>query len=190
VRLEVVEGKESKGLWNEYVFRYHYLSYKKPFGYHLRYFIRSDVGLLGCVLFSGSAKAIGVRDRWIGWTEAQRLRNLSWVINNSRFLIFPWVKVKNLASHVLGQITRQIAQHWQDRWGYAPVLLETFVDPKHYSGICYKASNWQYLGMTTGEGLVRQGRHYRSTAKKLFVKPLVKDWRSVLCSEELKGRQG
>jgi hypothetical protein len=175
-------------LWQEYVSRYHYLGYKKPFGYYLHYFIGSDRGLLGCLLFSGAARSIGVRDRWIGWTPAQRLRNLAWVINNSRFLIFPWVKVANLASHVFGQVHKQIRAHFKQRWGFGPVLLETFVDPQLYSGSCYKAANWCYLGMTTGLGLVRKGKSYRTSAKKVFAKPLVKEYRQLLCCEDLVGR--
>ena len=188
VRVEAVSDNEATGLWNEYVSRYHYLGYKQPFGYFLRYFVESEQGLLGCILFAGAAKALGVRDRWIGWGERHRLRNLAWVINNSRFLIFPWVGVKNLASHLLGQVTRRIKDDWQQRWGYSPVLMETFIDPDHFAGSCYKAANWQYLGMTTGEGLVRKGKRYRTSPKMIFVKPLAKDFRSLLCSQQLKGR--
>jgi hypothetical protein len=188
VKLQVVSEPQDIKLWQEYVSRYHYLGYKKPFGYYLHYFIGSDQGLLGCMLFSGAAKSIGVRDGWIGWTQAQRLRNLAWVINNSRFLIFPWVKVANLASHVLGQIHKQIRAHFKQRWGFCPVLLETFVDPLHYRGSCYKAANWCYLGMTTGLGLVRKGKSYRTSAKKVFAKPLVKEYRQLLCCEDLVGR--
>ncbi len=188
VKLQVVSDPQDIKLWQEYVSRYHYLGYKKPFGYYLHYFIGSDRGPLGCMLFSGAAKSIGVRDRWIGWTQAQRLRNLAWVINNSRFLIFPWVKVANLASHVFGQIHKQLRAHFKQRWGFCPVLLETFVDPQHYSGSCYKAANWRYLGMTTGLGLVRKGKSYRTSAKKLFVKPLVKEYRQLLCCGDLVGR--
>ena len=188
VKLQIVSGAQETKLWQEYVKRYHYLGYKKPFGYYLHYFIGSDRGILGCMLFSGAAKSIGVRDRWIGWTPAQRLRNLAWVINNSRFLIFPWVKVTNLASHVLGQIHKHIREHFKQRWGFCPVLLETFVDPQHYRGICYQAANWRYLGMTSGLGLVRQGKSYATSAKKIFVKPLVKEYRQLLCCEDLVGR--
>lgn len=188
VKLQVVSDPGDIKLWQEYVKRYHYLGYKKPFGYYLHYFISSDRGILGCMLFSGAAKSIGVRDRWIGWTQTQRLRNLAWVINNSRFLIFPWVKVANLASHVLSQIHKQIRSHFKQRWGFCPVLLETFVDPQRYRGSCYKAANWRYLGMTTGLGLVRKGKSYRTSAKKIFVKPLVKEYRQRLCSEDLVGR--
>lgn len=188
VALEIVKDKDIGMLWKEYVSRYHYLGYKRPFGYRLRYFIKSERGRLGCVLFSGAAKSMGPRDRWVGWTPKQRLRNLAWVINNSRFLIFPWVRVKNLASHVLGRISRQIRAHWQENWGYGPVLMETFVDPAHYQGSCYKAANWQYLGMTTGQGLVRKGKRYTTRPKKIFIKPLVKNYRDRLCSEKLVGR--
>ena len=190
VRVEVIKGKESTGLWNEYVSRYHYLGYKKPFGTFLRYFIVCDRGILGCMLFAGAAKALGVRDRWIGWGDNERLRNLGWVINNTRFLIFQWVRVKNLASHVLGHTGRRIQEDWKERWGYRPVLMETFVDPRRYHGSCYKASNWEYLGMTTGEGLVRKGKKYTTTPKMIFVKPLVKDFRTLLCLDQLKGRVG
>ena len=94
--------------------------------------------------------------------------------------IFQWVRVKNLASHVLGHTGRRIQEDWEERWGYRPVLMETFVDPRRYHGSCYKASNWEYLGMTTGEGLVRKGKKYTTTPKMIFVKPLVKDFRTLL----------
>jgi len=182
VRLEGVREKEETELWNEYVDRYHYLGYKQPFGCFARYFVQSDRGKLGCVLFSGAAKALGERDRWIGWSENSRLRNLGRVVNNTRFVIFPWVKVKNLASHILGQAVRRIEEDWQERWSYRPVLLETFVDPRYFDGTCYLAANWRYLGMTTGEGLVRKGRSYTTSPKKILVKPLSADFRTVLCS--------
>lgn len=185
IELEVVTEREETELWNEYMFRYHYLKYKKPFGCPLRYFIKSEQGILGCVLYAGAAKSMGTRDKWIGWTKNQRLSNLGWVINNSRFLILPWVKIRYLASHVLGRITRRIGRDWQDQWGYEPLLMETFIDPQSFEGSCYKASNWQNLGMTTGEGLVRVGKSYTTTPKMIFVKPLVKNFRELLCSEHL-----
>ncbi len=188
ITLEVIKDKESKNLWKEYISRYHYLGNTAPFGCYLRYFIKSERGLLGCALFSGAAKSIGVRDKWVGWTENQRLRNLSWVINNTRFLIFPWVKVKYLASHVLGRIARHIDQDWYDRWGYYPVLMETFVDGNYYQGTCYKAANWGLLGMTTGEGLARKGKAYTTSPKMIFVNPLTKKFRAILCSDKLVGR--
>jgi hypothetical protein len=187
VNLRIVADRQERGLWNEFVSRYHYLGYKQPFGCHLRYFIESDRARLGCILFSGAAKSIGIRDRWIGWSDTDRLRSLGWIVNNTRFVIFPWVKVRYLASHVLGQVARRIRRDWQKKWGYSPVLLETFVDPWYFEGTCYLAANWQYLGITTGEGLVREGKSYTTRPKKMFALPLVKDFRSVLhLTEELK----
>jgi len=188
IEVNLVRDREQNALWAEYVSRFHYLGYRGPFGCYLNYFIESPRGLLGCLLFQGAAKALRVRDQWIGWSKAQRLRNLAWVINNSRFLIFPWVRVKNLGSHALAQVLRRIREDWQERWGYRPVLAESFVDPEKYEGCSYKAANWQCLGLTTGRGLVRKGKSYSSSPKRVFVRALVSDFRAVLCSEQLKGR--
>ncbi len=182
VRLELVKDRQAARLWNELVSRYHYLGCKAPFGCYLRYFVESETGKLGCLLFSGAAKALRERDRWIGWSTTERLNRLGWVVNNTRLVIFPWVRVRNLASHVLGQAARRIGQDWQERWSYRPVLLETFVDPHFYEGTCYRAANWHYLGMTTGEGLVRKGKCYTTSPKKIFVLPLCEYFREVLCS--------
>jgi hypothetical protein len=183
LRLEVVEGKKERR-FNEYLQRYHPLGYRQPFGYRMRYLIRSDRGALGCLLFGGAAKALGARDRWIGWSESQRLQRLPWVVNLTRHLVFPWVQVRNLSSHVLALVAAGLPIAWEQRWSYRPVLLETFVDPLHHEGSCYKAAGWQEVGLTTGEGLVRRpGQQYRTTPKKIFLKPLGKDWRELLCSE-------
>lgn len=185
VSLEIVRSQAQKRLWNEYVDRYHYLGYRQPFGCPLRYFVRCEQGLLGCVLLAGAAKAILARDRWIGWSERERLQALPWVANNTRFLIFPWVRIEHLASHVLGQVARQVREDWHDLWGYRPVLLETFVDPERFHGTCYRAAGWIELGLTSGEGLARPGRRYTSTPKKIFVRPLVEDFRAQLSSDAL-----
>jgi hypothetical protein len=187
ILLKQVDRKNER-LWNEYVDRHHPLGYKKPFGYWMRYFIESGPHLLGCILLAGASKALSAREQWIGWTEKQRLRNLPWVVNNSRFLIFPWVEVTHLASHVLGRLVRQLADDWEMRWGFRPILLETFVDPRHFAGTCYKAAGWELLGRTTGEGMVRPGKQYQTHSKLIFAKPLHADFRHQLCSDKLQGR--
>ncbi|MGW8286530.1 MAG: Druantia anti-phage system protein DruA [Candidatus Deferrimicrobiaceae bacterium] len=188
VQLRLASDAHEESLWNDYIERYHPLGYKKPFGYWARYFIDSGAHRLGCLLFAGAAKALTARDRWIGWTDRQRLKNLPWVVNNSRYLIFPWVEVANLASHVLGQLARQVGDDWERRWGYRPLLLETFVDPAHFAGSCYRAAGWTLLGRTTGEGLVRPGKYYRTRPKLIFAKPLQADFRRLLCGDQLTGR--
>lgn len=187
VRLRLVSDRQDEALWNEYVERYHPLGYKRPFGYWARYFIESGGHRLGCILLSGAAKALTARDQWIGWGDRQRLANLPWVLNNSRYLIFPWVEVANLASHVLAQLARRVGEDWQARWGYRPLLLETFVDPARFRGSCYRAAGWTLLGRTSGEGLVRPGKHYQTSPKLIFAKPLQADFRRLLCSTRLKG---
>jgi len=181
VWLEVVQGQEDGQLWNEYVDRYHYLGYRQPVGCFLRYFIQSAAGLLGCVLMAGAAKAMRRRDQWIGWDRPRRQENLPWVINNTRLLIFPWVEVRQLSSHVLGQLARRMGSDWQQRWGYRPLLMETFVDPLKFPGTCYQAAGWMELGRTTGRGLARAGGVYESTSKIIYVKALAEDVRERLC---------
>jgi len=188
VGLRLVSDTEEESLWNAQVERYHPLGYKKPFGYWARYFIESGAHRLGCILLAGAAKALSARDRWIGWNDRQRLANLPWVLNNSRYLIFPWVAVRNLASHVLAQLARRVGDDWQARWGYRPLLLETFVDPARFRGTCYRAAGWSLVGRTTGAGLVRPGQHYRTGPKLIFAKPLQADFRTQLCSHRLRGR--
>lgn len=187
VGLEVVQGQDQGDLWNEYVDRYHYLGYRQPFGCFLRYFIHSPAGWLGCVLMAGAAQAIQSRDQWIGWDRACRQQNLPWVINNTRLLIFPWIRIRHLGSHVLGQLAGRVGQDWQQRWGYEPLLMESFVDPARFSGTCYRAAGWLGLGRTTGRGLPRAGRFYQSTAKLIYVKALCEDFRERLCGAPLQG---
>jgi hypothetical protein len=182
VRLEMVSGRQQAELFNEYVERYHYLGYRKPFGCPLRYFITAESGPLGCVLVAGAAKAMTKRDDWIGWNPAARTRHLPWVVNNTRFLIFPWVRVRHLASHVLGQLQRQVRADSLERYDYRPVLLETFVDCQRFQGTCYRAAGWTELGQTTGRCLARPGHTYTTTPKRIFVKPLVADFRQRLCT--------
>jgi hypothetical protein len=188
VWLEVVASTDGGQWWKEYVERYHYLGYRQPFGCFLRYFIASSAGLLGCVLMAGAAKALAARDQWIGWERSRRQQNLPWVINNTRLLIFPWVRLRNLGSQALGQLARRVQQDWQARWGYAPLLMETFVDPAQFSGTCYRAAGWLALAKTTGRGLARAGQVYQSTPKLIYVKALAEDFRQQLCGGSLTRR--
>jgi len=187
LNLRITQDKEERSAWNVYVERYHYLGHKRPFGAHLRYFICSKQRdeILGCLLFSASAWSLAVRDDWIGWTDTQKLQGLPSVINNSRYLIFPWVQVKNLASHVLSLAAKKIRADWQNHYGHKPVLLETFVDPEKFKGTCYRAANWNYLGLTKGRGrMSRSGNDYLSTRKQVYVYPLVNNCHSFLCNRE------
>jgi len=176
IRLEIVTGarKSREKLWNEYIERYHYLGCKYVVGPQLKYFFHCSSGLLGCIGFGGAAWKIGCRDRWIGWTAEQRRIGLPLIVNNVRYLIFPWVQSRNLASRLLGIIARRIADDWEEYHGYRPVLLETFVDPARYPGTCYKAANWIYLGLTAGRGKCATSARQNRPRKSVFVYPLCK----------------
>jgi hypothetical protein len=184
VQLRPVLEKPEVRLWNEYVERYHFLGYKRPFGAHQRYFILSHQGQpLGCILFAAAAWALEARDHWIGWTQTDRSKRLHLVVNNTRFLIFPWVEVKNLASKSLSLVIKRIRADWQERYNYQPVLLETFVDAEKYLGTCYRAANWIFLGQTTGRGRMDRYKKRPFTRKHIYVYPLVADFRAYLKGE-------
>jgi hypothetical protein len=183
VSVEPAIGQSSLRLWNEYVERYHSLGYRRPFGAHQRYFIIGGGRRLGCLMFAASAWALAERDRWIGWTEQDRALRLNLVVANTRFLMFPWVRLKNLASTALSLAAKRIAQDWQVRYGYAPVLLETFVDADRYRGTSYVAANWIRLGVTAGRGRMDRWTQYLSTPKVIYVYPLVANFRSFLRQE-------
>jgi hypothetical protein len=185
VVIEPVEGEAAMKLWGEYIERYHYLGCKRAFGNQQRYFVRlADGTLVGCLLYSAPAWAVACRDEWIGWDRLQRTRGLHLIVNMSRFLIFPWVKVKNLASRILSLSVKQLSGDWLRRHTYRPVLIESFVDRALYRGVCYRAANWQSIGLTTGRGRMDRWHKGLSTIKEVFVYPLSGSFR-----EELKGRQ-
>jgi len=183
VSLRLVTKGEDRERWKAYLHTHHYLGYKQPFASHLSYYIVSEARQqeLGCLVFTGSASwALAPRDKWIGWDAKHREKLLPLILSNDRFLIFPWVQVPHLASHVLSLATKQVADDWVRVYGYRPVLIETFVDPSRYSGACYRAANWQYLGKTQGRG--RDDRHHecRETKKDIYVYPLQHNWRESL----------
>ena len=183
ILLTRVDSQKQRQLWYEYVDRYHYLGYQLPFGAQLRYFIKAGAtnDILGCFQFSSPAWKMAPRDRWIGWTDEQRKFNLQKIINNSRFLIFPWVEVKNLASSVLALAVKTVPDDWQRCYGYRPVLMETLVDRKRFRGTCYKAANWIHMGKTTGRGRMdRANKQQGASVKEIFVYPLTSRFRQEL----------
>ena len=116
------------------------------------------------------------RDQWIGWDDGTRARQLPRVVSNSRFLVLPWVHIQNLASATLGLALRRLPRDWQVRYGVAPLLVETLVDPTRYSGGCYRAANWVMLGDTTGRGRDdRAHQRHGASPKRLLVYPLTRD---------------
>jgi len=174
--LEPVRSPEQRLLFRELVGRYHYLGHAVPFGAHLRYLFYSGDRVLGAMQFSSPAWRMAVREGWIGWDEGARRANLQRVVNQSRFLILPWVRIANLASVVLARALRGLREDWQERYGVEPLLVETLVDESRYRGHCYRAANWIRLGETCGRG--RMDREHRCEGlapKAVWVYPLVAD---------------
>jgi hypothetical protein len=179
IHLKLVTPKNSQ-LWNEYIDRYHYLGHKSIPGAQLRYFAYSEDKLLALLGFGSAAWKVAPRDNFINWSAAQREKNLHLIVNNVRFLILPWVQSKHLASKLLGLARRQLANDWMDRYSYRPVLLETFVEKKRFSGICYRAANWINLGDTQGRGRRERANTSAIPIKSVWVLPLIKKFREVL----------
>jgi hypothetical protein len=172
--------KSNSHLWNEFIDRYHYLGYKPLPGAQLRYFVRSDTGLLALFGFGAAAWKVAPRDQFIGWSPSIREKRLHLIINNARFLILPWIHSKNLASKLLGEIARRIGDDWYNRYGYRPVLLETFVEKERFTGTCYRAANWTYLGDTQGRGKLDRSKAYALPIKSIWTFPLSPKFRQIL----------
>jgi hypothetical protein len=168
-------AKESK-IWFALLDQYHYLGSGPLCGAQIRYVVKNSThGYLGALAFSSASWAMKARDDYIGWTEGARRANLDRLVSNDRFLILPTVRVKHLASHVLSLALSRLPEDWEQRYQIRPVMVETFVDPNRFAGICYKAANWHDVGNTAGR---RDGR-----AKKIFLYPLDRRWRKILCTE-------
>jgi hypothetical protein len=183
VNLEIVRPGKMMTQWREYVNAYHKLGAPTVFGNQIRYMITSERGDMGCLLFSGSSWALAPREEWIGWAPEEKKTRLHLIVNNSRFLILPWVQVRNLASRALSAAAKRIPGDWLEEYCFEPVLLETFVDAP-YKGTCYKASNWIYLGETQGRGRNDRKKESPLTRKAIYVLPLRRDFRSILKGEK------
>ncbi len=177
-----ISTQKDSYLWNELIERYHYLGYKPLPGAQIRYLVFSSSGdLLAALGFGAPAWKVAPRDRFIGWSSQQRIANLHQIVNNARFLILPWVTSKNLASRILAGIAKQLPLDWQSRYNYTPVLLETFVQKDRFKGTCYRAANWTFLGQTQGRGKLDRYMKYSLPVKDIFVYPLDKSFKNILC---------
>ncbi len=172
--------RHEEQLWNEFVERYHYLKFGVVVGPQLKYFVRVRGEPIACMSFGGAAWKVEARDRWIGWTTEERKRNLRLVVNNTRYLLFPWVQVKNLASRLLALAARRLPEDWQRLYGYQPCLLETFVHADRHVGTCYIAANWILVGETKGRGRMDRHQEAKLPRKTMFVHPLARDARMIL----------
>jgi hypothetical protein len=172
LRIEPVAAVAQRHLLRDLLGAYHYLGYRQPTGPTLGYLVHWQGRPLGCARFGPAAWKVAARDQFIGWTPEQRRRGLKCVVNNDRFLILPWVKTPNLASHILGAIGRRLASDWQRVYRETIVLAETFVDTGRFAGTCYRAANWRCLGSSRGRGRNDRTHQQGESIKSVWVYPL------------------
>ena len=178
LELRLVGNKEDSRLWNEFIHRYHYLGHKALPGAQLRYWVNAGDRLVALLGFGAAAWQCAPRDKFIGWSHEQRQKNLHLIVNNARFLILPWVCSDNLASKTLGLAARQISGDWENRYGYRPLLLETFVENDRFTGTCYRAANWHQVGKTQGRGKLGPAGKQSVPIKDIWLYPLQHNFKS------------
>ena len=180
LELRLVNAGANSRLWNEFIHRYHYLGYQPLPGAQLRYWVFAGEQLVALISFGAAAWMCAPRDQFIGWNHDQRQKNLHRVVNNARFLILPWVNSKNLASKILGLVAKQLPQDWLCRYGYRPLILETFVEQARFLGTCYRAANWHHVGQTKGRGKLGPAGKISVPIKDVWLYPLNKKYKSEL----------
>ena len=169
LRLWRVDETKWEQTWDQLVERWHYLASSAMVGSLVKYFIILDAWVVGAISFCAAAYKLGPRDKHIGWNSTVRQEYLPRMVENNRFLILPWVKIKNLASATLAESVRRLKVDWQDKYGVCPVLVETYVDTSRFSGGCYRAANWTYLGQTKGYSRSTEGFTYHGNKKAIFI---------------------
>ena len=167
-------------LFNSLIESYHYLGYVQPVGEHLKYMVFTKNRPVACLAFSSAARHIGPRDRFIGWGQSTRKKNIHLICYNQRFLILPWINVKYLASHILSRITKIISADWQKIYNHPVYYIETFIDKARFFGTCYRAAGWVYLGDTKGLGKMSKDKIPNRSIKAIYGYPLTKDFRKIL----------
>lgn len=178
-------GSLEEQLCHHYLSTHHYLGFQRTVGENLKYVVRDHHGrYLACLLFGAAAWKTKPRDQFIGWTDIVRTRSLSWLANNTRFLILPWVKVPHLASHLLAIILKRISSDWQNKYGHPLHLIETFVERDRFRGTCYKAANWKLVGQTKGRSRQDQYSTMSVPVKDIYLYPLTPKFRELLCHED------
>jgi len=178
--VEPVIGSGWEPLWDRWVNQHHYLGYKQLLGHRLKYFAFLNDRPVAALSWSAPALKLAVRDCFIGWSPNQRKRHLHQLAANSRFLILPWVRIPNLASHVLALNIARLPADWLYYFKDRLLLLETFVDSRYFEGTCYKASNWQHLGHTYGSTKQGKGYRYHGNPKEVFLYVVDSDFRRII----------
>ena len=180
--LEFVQVRRTpeEALFHGLLDQHHYLGYQRPVGEHLKYLVKAGGQVIACLAWSSAPRHLKLRDRYLGWSEEARERNVHLLAYNTRFLIVPWVKVPHLASHILGRMAKIVPQDWQRIYAHPIYWLETFVDTSRFAGTCYRAANWQEIGTTQGRGHRAPALEQTRPVKKMLGLPLHRKFREIL----------
>jgi hypothetical protein len=180
--LEFVQVRRTaeERLFNSLIEQYHYLGYEQPVGEHLKYLVKAGGQAIACLAWSSAPRHLKLRDRYIGWNDEARQRNVHLLAYNTRFLILPWVRVDHLASHILGRMAKRVPQDWQRLYAHSIYWLETFVDTSRFRGTCYRAANWQVIGTTAGRGHRAPTIEQTRPVKQMLGLPLHRKFRELL----------
>ena len=180
LEIRQVRRTAEEALFDRLLQTHHYLGYTRPVGAHLKYLVCGRGQPLACLAWSSSPRHLGPRDRFIGWSAAQRQAHVHLLAYNTRYLLLPWIGVRHLASYVLAAVARVLSADWQRLYHHPIYLLETFIDPERFRGTTYQAANWVYLGLTTGRGKDDLTHRANRSLKQLWVYPVVADFRARL----------
>jgi hypothetical protein len=180
LELQQVRRTGDEPLFNSLIEHHHYLGYEQPVGEHLKYLIWAHGRPLACMAWSSAPRHLGSRDRFIGWSQPVRKRNIRFIAYNTRFLILPWIRVPHLASHILSRMTAALSRDWEQMYGHPIWFAETFIDPERFRGTCYRAANWILLGRTTGRGKDDLTHCQNRSIKEVFGLPLTRRFRELL----------
>lgn len=173
--------------FDELLAQKHYLGAGKPVGDYLRQVVEIDGKPVALLVWGPACYALKDRDNWIGWSKVHRLERLKLVVQNRRFLLLTDKgQSPNLASQAMGAALRALSGQWLERFGYRPLLAESFTDPEAYAGTCYKASNWEAVGMSAGHSRHRADFYVpNDRPKKLWLRPLCPQGREELIAQQL-----
>jgi hypothetical protein len=148
----------------------------KRVGHEVRMVVEQDGEWVGLLLWTSACQRLQDRDEWIGWTNAQRAQRLKLVVQLRRYLLLHARGTRpNLASEALAAGVRVLPVLWHRRFGFEPLLLESFSDIEAYAGTCYKAAGWTAAGLSKGFAKHRGDLYsFHGRPKKLWLRPLGK----------------
>jgi len=172
VELVLVSRTSLEPLWDRLVRDYHYLGFEQMIGPRLKYLARYQGRPIAALGFQSAFYKIAVREAYLGWTDQQKNRCLKHVVNLTRCVIMPWVRIRHLASHLLSRTLKRLVRDWPEHCGTEPYLVETLVDPRRFRGTTYRAANWRFLGETGGYARVGRSYVYHGHRKEVYVYPL------------------